>query len=82
VAPLLKYTVLRLGLFVVALAALASMLLSYVLLRGPREELAGVIEQRVSARLQRRAAEDAIEDVAAHRAAEAGSARGEPDAEQ
>ncbi len=64
--PFLKYTVLRLGLFLVALvtismlgadpllavllAALVSMLLSYVLLRGPRDELAGVIQDRVARR--------------------------------
>ena len=67
VAPLLKFTVLRLALFVAALAALAltgargwlllllaavvSLALSYVLLRGPRAELAAAIEQRTARRL-------------------------------
>jgi hypothetical protein len=63
VVPLLKYTVLRLTLFVVPLlllavlgahpvvaiggAALISILLSYVLLRGPREQLSAEIAARV-----------------------------------
>jgi len=99
VSSLLKYTVLRLALFLVALvtfrvlgargilavvlAAFVSMLLSYVLLRGPRDELSGVIDKRVSARLdradgsgptsaaaRRRAEDDAIEDAAADAARE------------
>jgi hypothetical protein len=94
VSPLLKYSVLRLALFVVSLvtfralgargilsvvlAAFVSMLLSYVLLRGPRDELTGAIERRVSDRLERaggagpvsaaarrRAEDDAIEAAAA-----------------
>jgi hypothetical protein len=99
VLPLLKYTVLRLGLFVLALvtlrvlgagvllavvlAALASMLASYVLLRGPREELTAVIEQRVAGRLRRRGQDDAAEDAAADSARSAQqSAQRQPDAEQ
>lgn len=92
-APLVKFTVLRLGLFVavlavlawlgagfvlaVVLAALVSMLLSYVLLRGPRDELAGMIAQRVAARTggaaprtaagRRRVEDEAIEDDLADR---------------
>ncbi len=66
-SPLLKFTVLRIALFLAALvvlyligardwlllilAALVSLALSYVLLRAPREELAASIEQRVSQRL-------------------------------
>lgn len=102
-SPLLKYSVLRLALFVVALvtfralgargilaivlAAVVSMLLSYVLLRGPRDELSGAIEKRVSERLdraggagpasaaaRRRAEDDAIEDAAADAARERGGA--------
>jgi Protein of unknown function (DUF4229) len=93
--PLLKFTVLRLALFVAALAALAllgargwlllllaavvSLALSYVLLRGPREELASSLAQRVgggatprSRRTGRRAAADrdaAVEDAAVEDAA-------------
>ena len=64
--PLLKYTVLRLALFVGALflltllgagqlgaligAAVISFLLSYILLRGPREQLAVQIAERVDRR--------------------------------
>ena len=67
VAPLLKFTVLRLALFVAALAVLAllgaggwlllllaaviSLALSFVLLRGPRAELAAAIEERTARRL-------------------------------
>ncbi len=63
----LKYTVLRLGLFVAALlvlfllgarelvalvgAAVISLLLSYVLLRGPREAAARAVAERTRARL-------------------------------
>jgi hypothetical protein len=81
VAPLLKFTVLRLALFLLALvtmrwlgaspllavvlAAVVSMLLSYVLLRGPREELAGVIEQRVAGRLGRSDQPDGSDGAAA-----------------
>lgn len=90
--PFLKFSVLRLALFLVALvtfswlgagmllavvlAAVVSALLSYVLLRGPREELAGTIQARVERRLgaggakpsaasRRRAEDDAVEDAAA-----------------
>ncbi len=65
--PLLKYTVLRLALFVaaigvlyllgargvlnLALAAVVSLLLSYLLLRGPRDELARAVQGRVEHRL-------------------------------
>jgi hypothetical protein len=67
VLPLLKYTVLRLALFVasmgvlyllgmrgllnVAVAALISLMLSYVLLRRPREDLSQAIAGRISRRL-------------------------------
>jgi hypothetical protein len=67
VLPFLKYTVLRLALFVLALGGLAllgagpllavvgaaviSLLLSYLLLRGPREELSRAIAGRVQGRL-------------------------------
>jgi len=88
VVALLKYSVLRLALFVAALgglawaganlmiavvgAALVSMMLSYLLLRGPRDQLARVVADRTERRLvaaeQRigaQAAEDAaIEDAA------------------
>lgn len=63
---LLKYTVLRLGLFVamlgafsflgfgpvvaLALAAVVSLLLSYVLLRGPRDALARAVADRAEQR--------------------------------
>lgn len=66
--PLLKYSVLRLALFVAAmgllslvgirallpnllLAGVVSLLLSYLLLRRPREELSRQIADRVSGRL-------------------------------
>jgi threonine dehydrogenase-like Zn-dependent dehydrogenase len=67
VAPLLKYTVLRLALFVAAMGLLAvlgaglivvvvgagviSLLLSYVLLRRPREDLTRLIAERTERRL-------------------------------
>ncbi|MBI4941584.1 MAG: DUF4229 domain-containing protein [Actinobacteria bacterium] len=90
--PFLKFTVLRLALFLVALvtfswlgagtllavalAAVVSALLSYVLLRGPREELASTVHDRIQRRLEagearssagsrRRAEDDAVEDAAA-----------------
>lgn len=66
-APLLKYTVFRFALFVAALALLAalgaglivavvgaaliSMLLSYLFLKRPREELARLIQERTERRL-------------------------------
>ena len=69
-SPLLKFTVLRLALFVAALgvlyvigardwlllllAAFVSLALSYVLLRSPREELAASIEQRAGQRAAER----------------------------
>jgi hypothetical protein len=88
VLPLLKYSVMRLALFVAAMgllyligiqallpnllcAGVISLLLSYVLLRRPREELSQQIAGRVEARLhdperRSRIAEDAeIEDAAA-----------------
>jgi hypothetical protein len=70
VSPLLKFTVLRLALFVATLAvlyvigardwlllllaAVVSLALSYVLLRAPREELAATIEQRAQQRAANR----------------------------
>lgn len=89
----LKYSLLRLGLFaaalamfwllgargvlVVVLAAFASLALSYLLLRGPREELSKAISARVEgsrprrqSRFDRRISEDAAaEDAAADRSA-------------
>lgn len=83
-ASLLKFTVLRLALFVAALwalallgasrlvallgAALVSFLLSYVLLRGPREQLAVEIANRVEHRHER-APSAADEDAALEDAA-------------
>jgi hypothetical protein len=87
VLPVLKYTVLRLALFAVALlvlfllgargllalllAAAASMGLSYVLLRGPRDQVAVQIDERVRRRTGRRggfgqgiAGDAAVEDAA------------------
>ncbi len=85
--PLLVYTVLRLGLFVVVLgivslfargliplvlAGVISFVLSYVLLRGPRERLAQQVAERADltrrrpSRLSRSLDDDArAEDVAA-----------------
>ena len=67
VLPVLKYTVMRLALFVVVLAllswagagkltavvgaALVSALVSYLVLRGPRDEVARLLAHRVEARL-------------------------------
>jgi positive regulator of sigma E activity len=95
VSAVLKYSVLRLGLFVAALvvlsllgaseltavvgAALVSLLLSYVLLRRPREEMAQVIAERTERRLaqpRRGARPDA--DAAAEDAALDGQDRGRP----
>lgn len=91
--PFLKYTVLRLALFVAALAALAwlgagplvavigagviSMLVSYLALRGPREDLSREVAEVIDRRLSRHEqepsqdaeAEDAADD--AQRAAKA-----------
>lgn len=76
--PFLKYTVLRLGLFVVCLvllrlagaggllllvlAAGVSMALSFLLLRRPREELAAVVHTRVQRRVAQRQPPGADED--------------------
>ena len=75
-APLVKFTVLRIALFVVVLAVLSllgargwlllllaaviSLGLSYVLLRGPREELAEALAQRSSTRGRRRSRTDEV----------------------
>ncbi len=69
--PVVKYTVLRLALFVgplaalvwlgaspllaLVLAAVVSALLSYLLLRGPREELSAQIARTIARRLPGRA---------------------------
>jgi hypothetical protein len=79
VSPLLTFTVLRLGLFVLALgvlyllgardwlllllAAFVSMALSYVVLRGPRERLAVSLTERAERRGERRQATRSDEDV-------------------
>lgn len=93
VNPVAKYTLARLALFVAALAvvsvlgaspivalavaALVSALLSYVLLRGLRDQVTGRIAQRIQGRLpqeertgleQRMAEDAAIEDAADDRA--------------
>ncbi|MFI7587987.1 DUF4229 domain-containing protein [Spongisporangium articulatum] len=78
---LLKFTVLRLGLFVASLgllfvlgmrglitfvlAAVISLVLSYILLRRQREELAQALEQRTHERLANRQAAGADADAAA-----------------
>lgn len=90
--PVLKYTVMRLVLFVVALAllslagagrltavvlaALVSALVSYLLLRGPRDAVAQVIAERVESRLdhpgrfgQGVREDEQVEDAAVDRAA-------------
>ena len=86
---LLKYSVLRLALFVAVLgglawaganlmiavvgAALVSMMLSYVLLRGPRDQLARLVADRTEHRLvaaQRRVGAKAAEDAAIEDAAD------------
>jgi hypothetical protein len=72
VTAVLRYTLLRLALFVAVLAVLSlagaseltavigaavvSVLLSYVLLRGPRETAARAIAERTQARLEARSA--------------------------
>ncbi len=92
----LRYTVLRIALFVAALAVLAllgaseltalvgaaviSLLLSYVLLRGPRDAAALAIAERTRARLDARsgvAQDAAAEDAAAEDAAVDDVARGD-----
>lgn len=110
-APFLKFTVLRLALFLVALltiswlgagpllaavlAALVSMMLSYVLLRGPRDEMAAAVQDRIAGRLangaeqqaprtaggRRRAEDDALEDDAVERIARQQSGDGADGAE-
>ena len=95
--PLLKFTVLRLALFVAALAALAalgagplvavigagvvSMLLSYLLLRGPREQLSQQIADYSERRLSRHqpATEDSEAEDAADDAQRAATADADPD---
>lgn len=92
VAPLLKFTVLRLALFVAALAVLAlfgargwlllllaavvSLALSYVLLRGPRAELAAAIEQRTARRL---GSDEQAEDAEAEAATDTNDGDGDGD---
>lgn len=82
-SPLLKFTALRIALFIAALvllyltgardwlllllAAVVSLALSYVLLRGPRDELAASLQERTSERLRRRSRAD--EDATAEDAA-------------
>lgn len=87
--PLLKYTVLRLALFIACLlllrllgangwlllllAAVLSLGLSFLLLRGPREEVAAVLADRVERRHSgerpagRPLADEAVEDEADER---------------
>lgn len=88
--PFLKYSVMRLALFVALLAvfwvlgagrivaiigaALASMMLSYIFLRGPRQAVTAEIADHVQRRTERRAPtatelDEAAEDAAAERAA-------------
>ncbi|GAB2699055.1 DUF4229 domain-containing protein [Thalassiella azotivora] len=78
-SPLLTFTALRLGLFVLALvvlwglgardwlllllAAFVSMALSYVLLRGPRERLAVSLTERAQRRTTSRQVRTTDEDV-------------------
>lgn len=86
--PVLVYTVLRLGLFVAVLAVLAllgargwllllvaaviSLVLSYVLLRGPRERLAAQVAERVDpARRRPTRFDQTLDDDAAAEDAEA-----------
>jgi len=86
VSPLLKFSALRIALFVAALAvlyvigardwlllllaALVSLALSYVLLRAPREELAASIEQRAQQRAANRERPKAPKRSAAQRDAD------------
>ncbi|HEX5534184.1 MAG TPA: DUF4229 domain-containing protein [Actinomycetales bacterium] len=85
-SPLLKFSALRIALFVAALAVLyvigardwlllflaafVSLALSYVLLRAPREELAASIEQRAQQRAANRERPRAPRKSAAERDAE------------
>jgi hypothetical protein len=86
VSPLLKFTVLRIALFLAALvvfyligardwlllllAAFVSLALSYVLLRAPREELAASIEKRAQQRAANRERPKASRKSAAQRDAD------------
>ena len=101
-APLLKYTVFRLALFVAALALLAalgagvivavvgaaliSMLLSYLFLKRPREELARLIQERTERRLAVREKvgehDASIEDAAVDAQSGAAGAQVEAEPEQ
>jgi len=84
VLPTLKYTVMRLGLFVVALAVLyllgargllavvlavlVSAMLSFVLLRNQRDEVASQVSQRLQHRMDTRtppSQDEQVEDAAA-----------------
>jgi Protein of unknown function (DUF4229) len=97
VVALMKYSVLRLALFVAILgllgvlgagpmiaiigAALSSMMLSYIFLRGPRDEVTAEIAERVKQRSARRGPtatqlDEAIEDAAADAADADGRAPG------
>jgi len=78
VVPLLKYSVLRLVMFVAVLALLAvlragpmisivgaavvSMMLSYLFLRGPRQEAAATLAERVNRRTAGRAPTGSVAD--------------------
>ena len=94
--PFLKYTLLRVALFaavfgllllfragvVVAVigAALVSMMLAYVLLRGPRDQVALRIEEHASHRIEaarQRAGARAAEDAALEDAADDAARRGD-----
>lgn len=84
-APVLKYTVLRLALFVAVLAlltalragpllaivgaALVSMMLAYLFLRGPRDEVTARIAERMERRAGRRGPSAADLDAAVEDAA-------------
>jgi hypothetical protein len=100
VRPFLRYTVLRLGLFVLALAvfallgaggwllvllaAVTSLALSLVLLRGPRDELSAVLASRAdpARRGQRRFERGLSEDAAAEDAAVEQAAADQPRADR
>ena len=93
-SPFLKYTVLRLGLFVMSLgvlsifargwlllllAALVSLVLSYVLLGRYRDEMTASVSSRVEARHSGRMSRGLAEDDAAEDQAVDGSAGGPVD---
>jgi hypothetical protein len=94
VVPLLKYSVLRLALFVGVLALLAalragplvaiigaaaaSMMLSYIFLRGPRDEVTADLAQRVQRRAAARGPTAAQRDEAHEDAAVEAAAAEEP----